>query len=170
MTYNQRTATNAYTLIETIMKGKRILIFLLEFQSRYKRAFISKQSKKSIAAKKGSRLHHARMMQSTTTLPTKARARVRTSPKKRRRKTHHPRARSWIILAVRLARLLYRRARDLSISQRASLCAPWLCMLEPWTAPRPCLTSCDALRSTSCGRWKVQTRRTPALRSTSAGR
>ena len=120
--------------------------------------------------KKGSRLHHSRMMQSSTTLPTKARVRVRTSPKKRRRKTHHPRARSRIVLAVRLARLLYRRASDLSISQRASLCALWLCMLEPWTAPRPCLTSCDALRSTSCGRWKVQTRRTPALRSTSAGR
>ena len=131
------------------------------FQSRAKRA--SRQKRKQTPPLEDDAVINNSLNQSES-------PRVRTSPKKRRRKTHHPRARSRIVLAVRLARLLYRLASDLSISQRASLCALWLCMLEPWTAPRPCLTSCDALRSTSCGRWKVQTRRTPALRSTSAGR
>jgi hypothetical protein len=103
------------------------------------------------------------------TLPTKARAAVR-APAQEEKKETSPAGESLVIPAVRLARSLYRRARDLSISQRASRCALWLCMLAPWTAPRPCLTSCDALRSTSCGQWRVQTRRTPALRSTSAGK
>jgi len=158
------------TTIKTSMKGKPHSDISFRVSISLQTCIHFKAEQKEHRGKKGSRLHHSRMMQSSTTLPTKARVRVRTSPKKRRRKTHHPRARSRIVLAVRLARLLYRRASDLSISQRASLCALWLCMLEPWTAPRPCLTSCDALRSTSCGRWKVQTRRTPALRSTSAGR
>ena len=102
------------------------------------------------------------------TLPTKARA-ARAPAQEEKKETSFLRE-SLGFHAEHHARSLYRRARDLSISQRASRCAPRLFMLEPSTAPWPCRTSCDALRSTSCGRWKVQTRRTPALRSTSAGR
>jgi hypothetical protein len=50
----ERAPTKAH--IDYIMEGNKHSDISFEFQSRYKRAFISKQSKKSIAAK-GRRLH-----------------------------------------------------------------------------------------------------------------
>ena len=146
---------------------KHILIFLLVSIS-LQTCIHFRAEQKEHRGKKGSRLHHSRMMQSSTTLPTKARA-ARAPAQEEKKETSFLRE-SLGFHAEHHARSLYRRARDLSISQRASRCAPRLFMLEPSTAPWPCRTSCDALRSTSCGRWKVQTRRTPASRSTSAGR
>jgi len=147
----------------TIVKGNHILIFLLVSIS-LQTCIHFKAEQKASRQKEGDSTEN----DAVNTLPTKARA-VR-APAQEEKKETPPACESLLIPAVCPARSLYRRARDLSISQRASRCAPWLCMLEPWTAPRPCLTSCDALRSTSCGRWRVQTRRTPALRSTSAGK
>jgi len=147
----------------TIVKGNHILIFLL--------VSISLQTCIHFkAGQKASRHREEDFAENDAdnTLPTKARA-ARAPAQEEKKETSFLR-KSFGFHAEHHARSLYRRARDLSISQRASRCAPRLSMLEPLTALWPCRTSCDALRSTSCGRWKVQTRRTPASRSTSAGR
>jgi hypothetical protein len=135
----------AGTQLMRSVKKKNILIFLLVSISLQTCIHFKAEQKAPRQKEEDSTEKDA-----VNTPPTKARAaRAPTQEEKKERSIVRE---SLFILAVRLARSLYRRARDLSISQRASRCAPWLCMLEPWTAPRPCLTSCDALRSTSCGR------------------
>jgi hypothetical protein len=122
----------AISLFHTIslihFQVKHILIFLL--------VSISLQTCIHFKAKQKASRHREEDFaenDADNTLPTKARA-ARAPAQEEKKETSFLRE-SLGFHAEHHARSLYRRARDLSISQRASRCAPRLCRLEPSTAP-----------------------------------